>query len=278
MSITVDKLCFSYGTKPVLHDVSIRIEPTETLAILGPNGAGKTTLLNILAGLLRPSSGTILYDEKPYKEIAIRQLAQMIGYVPQTIIPAFDYSVTEYVVTGCAPQIGTFSRPDQKHYDSAAQAIQRMGIDHLSEKSYREISGGERQQVSIARVLAQSPAYILMDEPTSHLDYGNQIRVLKTIQQLAENGFGVVFTTHNPDQALLIGGKTAIIDRNGGLTLGNSRELISEALLSELYGIRLCVSKLEEPGRRICFMPSLDDHAIDDHMISENNTPTNGAF
>ena len=258
MSIEVRNLDFSYGMRRVLNDVSLRIEPMETLTILGPNGAGKTTLLNIVAGLLPVSSGSIIYDGKPAKELGIRQLAQLVGYVPQNIVPAFDYSVTEYVVTGCAPRIGAFGRPDQKHYDSAAQAIQNMGISHLADKSYRQISGGEQQQVSVARVLAQSPAYILMDEPTSHLDYGNQIRVLRTIKQLAENGFGVVFTTHNPDQALLIGGKTAIIGRDGKLISGYSRELITEPFLSELYGIQLCVSKIEEPGRRICFMPSLD--------------------
>jgi len=229
------------------------------LAILGPNGCGKTTLLNVIAGLLPPSSGSVLYDGRSYRDLGIRELAHIVGYVPQTIVPAFDYSVTEYVVTGCAPQIGTFSRPDQKHYEAAAQAIDRMGVGHIAEKSYGQISGGERQQVSIARVLAQSPAYILMDEPTSHLDYGNQLRILQTIKQLANNGFGVVFTTHNPDQALLIGGKAAIIGRDGRLTSGYSRELITEALLSDLYGIRLRIAKVDEPGRRICFAPSLDN-------------------
>ncbi|MCL1805549.1 MAG: ABC transporter ATP-binding protein [Clostridiales bacterium] len=258
MSIEVRNLDFSYGARRILHDVGLSIEPMETLTILGPNGAGKTTLLNIVAGLLPVSSGSILYDGKPAKELGVRHLAQLVGYVPQNIVPAFDYSVLEYVVTGCAPRIGAFGRPDQKHYDSAAQAIQSMGIGHLADKSYRQISGGEQQQVSVARVLAQSPAYILMDEPTSHLDYGNQIRVLRTIKQLAENGFGVVFTTHNPDQALLIGGKAAIIGRDGRLTSGYSRELITEPFLSELYGIQLRVSKIDEPGRRICFMPSLD--------------------
>lgn len=261
MSITIDNLNFSYGAAQILHDVSVRIEPKETLAILGPNGSGKTTLLNLIAGLLPLTSGSILYEGKPYASLGMRQVAQLVGYVPQTIVPAFDYSVTEYVVTGCAPQIGAFSRPEQKHYDAAAQAIRQMGISHIADKSYGQISGGERQQASIARVLAQSPAYILMDEPTSHLDYGNQLRILSTIKQLAGNGFGVVFTTHNPDQALLVGGKAAIIDRGGRLTFGVSREMITESLLSDLYGIRLRIAKLEEPGRRICFAPSLDDEA-----------------
>jgi iron complex transport system ATP-binding protein len=259
MSIKITNLNFSYGTKQVLQDICLNIEPAQTLSILGPNGAGKTTLLNIIAGLLMPSAGSIVYDGKPYKYFTPRQMAHLVGYVPQIIVPAFDYSVIEYVVTGCAPQIGALQRPRQEHYDTALQAIREMGIEHLREKSYKQVSGGERQQVSIARVLAQGPQYILMDEPTSHLDYSNQIRVLKTIKRLGKSGFGVIFTTHNPDQALLLGGKSAIIDRFGNLIYGDSHVLISEPLLAELYGVQLCISGLENYGRNVCFAPNLNN-------------------
>ena len=200
----------------------------------------------------------ITYDGKSFKGFNPGQMALLIGYVPQIIIPAFDYSVIDYVVTGCAPQIGTFSRPKQKHYDIAMRSIRDLGIEHLSEKSYKQISGGERQQASIARVLAQSPSYILMDEPTSNLDYGNQVRVLNTIKRLAHDGFGVVFTTHNPDHALLIGGKTAILNRQGVLVSGDSSELVNETILSELYGVSLHVTNLDETGRKVCFAPGLN--------------------
>ena len=257
MSIEIAGLYFSYGEKNVLRDVNLRIEPKETLSILGPNGAGKTTLLNIIAGLAKPGSGSIIYDGKSFARLSLRQMALLMGYVPQMIAPAFDYRVLDYVVTGVAPHIGLFERPGKEHYDRAMRAIQEMGIAHLAEKSYRQISGGEQQQASIARVLAQEPAYILMDEPTSHLDFGNQLRVLKTIKKLSENGFGIVFTTHNPDQALLLGGKTAIINRHGELCYGNSLELIQEDILSELYGIDLTIASDENTGRKICYMPSL---------------------
>ncbi|MCL2856723.1 MAG: ABC transporter ATP-binding protein [Oscillospiraceae bacterium] len=257
MSIEVRSLNFSYGPRQVLRDIIFDIEPAQTLAILGPNGSGKTTLLNIIVGSLAQTSGSIIYEGKTFKHFNPRKMAQLVGYVPQTIIPVFDYSVIDYVVTGCAPQIGTFERPQEKHYDIAMKYIREMGIEHLAEKSYRQISGGERQQVSIARALAQCPTYILMDEPTSHLDFGNQIRVLKTIRQLAQSGFGVVFTTHNPDHALLVGGKAAIIDRSGKLTFGNSHQLINEALLSELYGVALCIKNIEGSDRKICFAPYL---------------------
>ena len=259
MSIKITNLNFSYGAKQVLRDVCLSIEPAQTLSILGPNGAGKTTLLNIVAGLLKPPADSITYNGKSINSFNPQQMARLVGYVPQFIVPTFDYSVIDYVVTGCAPQIGTFQRPGPAHYEAAMQSICKMGIEHLAEKSYKQISGGERQQVSIARVLTQCPAYILMDEPTSHLDYGNQIRVLKMIKQLANSGFGVVFTTHNPDQALLIGGKAVVIGREGNLTFGSSNELITETFLSELYGTRLRVSTLEDTGRKICFAPSLND-------------------
>ena len=255
MSIELKKFGFSYSTKRVLHDIDLIISPGESLAILGPNGAGKTTLLNAIAGLIPYSIGEISYEGK--KGVDMLSMAGLIGYVPQTIVAAFDYAVIDYVVTGCAPRIGTFGRPGAEHYATAAKAIEDMGISHLSGRSYRLISGGERQQVSIARVLAQNPKYILMDEPTAHLDLGNQISVLSMIRDLADRGYGVVFTTHNPDQALLVGGKVAIIDREGRLTHGDSHSLISEESLRGLYDIPLIVAHMEMAERKVCITSRL---------------------
>jgi len=263
MSIEIKDLSFSYGTKKVLCDIQLTINPCETLAILGPNGSGKTTLLSIIAGLLAPGTGNIVYDGKTFRQLGLRQMALLVGYVTQILVPAFDYSVVDYVVTGCAPQIGSLGRPSSKHYETAMQAIREIGIEHLAEKSYRQISGGERQQVSIARVLAQSPTYILMDEPTSHLDYGNQVRILKTIKQLTDRGFGIVFSTHNPDQALLIGGKTAIINRQGKLVYGDNNTMIDADQLSVLFGTQMRIENSGIFGRKVCFAPSLDEEEYD---------------
>ncbi|MCL1913945.1 MAG: ABC transporter ATP-binding protein [Eubacteriaceae bacterium] len=259
MSIEISALRFSYSNIEILKGINLTIEPGATLSILGSNGSGKTTLLNIIAGLLAPAGGNLLYDGKPMAEFAPEAMARIVGFVPQTIIPAFDYSVLEYVVTGCAPYIGTFGRPKSVHYDIAMEAIFEMGISHLANKSYRLISGGERQQVSIARVIAQKPAYILLDEPTSHLDYGNQARTLNTIKKLANDGYGVVFTTHNPDQALLVGGKCAVLGRDGRLASGGSLELISKELLASIYNINVDIARFGDKGRQVCFIPQLDD-------------------
>ncbi|MCL2549159.1 MAG: ABC transporter ATP-binding protein, partial [Symbiobacteriaceae bacterium] len=251
MSIIIDDLSFAYDTASVFEGVNLEIQRGEVLAILGPNGAGKTTLLNLIAGLAAPLRGTISFDGQPQSSMTPRQLALLVGYVPQTVVPAFDYSVIDYVVTGCAPSLGTFERPGKEHFQRAEEAITAMGISHLREKSYRQISGGERQQVSIARVIAQRPAFILMDEPTAHLDYGNQIHVLQIIVNLVEEGFSVVFTTHNPDHVLLLGRRVAVIDRQGRLQAGDCSEVISAASLSALYGTDLRMLRPADSDRNI---------------------------
>lgn len=254
MKITIENIGFSYADgRPIFQDVSFAIEPGNVIAILGPNGAGKTTLLNCLANLRAPSGGRICIDGKPMGQMPVRQVAQAIGFVPQLIVPTFSYTVLDYVVTGCAPHLGMLERPKQEHYDIAAEALERMRITHLAHKNYTEISGGERQQASIARAIAQHPAVILMDEPTAHLDYGNQFRVLEVIHSMAENGFGVAFTTHNPDHALSIRGSVAVMGRGGNFRFCESADVLSEEFLRELYGVPLEIREIE--GRRVCIPP-----------------------
>ena len=254
--LTGHNLFYSYTPdRMILKDISFRFKSGEIVSILGPNGAGKTTFLNCLANLVPLVKGEIFIDDRNIRKIPPREVAKVIGYVPQIIVPSFDFSVLEYVVTGCAPHMGTLSRPKQEHYDIAMEAIRRMGIEKLRNRSYSQISGGERQQVSIARALAQRPAFILMDEPTAHLDYGNQIKVLKTVRSLKEEGYGVILTTHNPDHALLLQDQVAILDRSGVLSTGLSTDVLKEQDLSALYGTELKLFYEERLHREVCAAP-----------------------
>ena len=258
VEIEISELAYAYrGFKEVFNKVSFTIKTGEIICILGPNGIGKTTLLNCIANLAVPTKGEILINGKNINKMSPQDLAKTIGYVPQIVIPSFDYEVLEYVVTGCAPRLGTFERPQEKHYSIAKDAINQMKISHLSHKAYTQISGGERQQVSIARAISQQPKIILMDEPTAHLDYGNQVKVLRIIKEMAQEGYGVVFTTHNPDQALLLKTKIAAFNRNGEFSFGTYKEVLSESFLRSMYGIDLHLFDIEEIGRSVCITPKL---------------------
>lgn len=250
---------FSYPSSErlVLDGASMKVEEGDVVTLLGCNGAGKSTLLNCMLGLLRCRSGEILLRGENLNGLNERQIAQHVGYVPQIHVPSFAYTVLEFVVMGCAARIGLFSKPGREEYAAARQALAMLDIEGIADRLYTEISGGQRQQATIARAIAAQPAVVLFDEPTAHLDFANQLRVLRIIKGLAQQGYSVVFTTHNPDHALLLGGKAALMDCGGRLSTGPVDEIITEQSLKEVYGGDLRLEYIESLGRRACLYPSI---------------------
>jgi iron complex transport system ATP-binding protein len=185
------------------------------------------------------------------------ELARRMAYVPQVQPTAFDYTVRDYVVMGRAPYISMIRTPGRDDYGKADAVLERMGLAHLRNASYKEISGGERQQVQIARALVQESCILLMDEPTNHLDYGNQLRVLRTIRELAAQGHIVVQTTHVPDHATLLDGIAGIMRPGAGLFVGSATEVVTEHNLSEIYDADLRVVYVEELRRMACLAGSI---------------------
>lgn len=253
MMLEVKNLSFSYdGNHAVFHDVNFTVNKGEILSILGANGAGKSTLLNCIANLTRPQSGEIILNGQPMAKMSLRDVAFIVGYVPQVHTPAYAFSVREFTVMGRTPYIGSFASPSTKDYAIAEKALERMRIMHLCHKAYTEISGGERQQVTIARIIAQQSQLILMDEPTAHLDFGNQYRVVHMIRELAAEGYTIVITTHNPEHAIILGGKAAILDHRGQLHVGLAKDTLSAQTLSELYGIKIKTIYDQDAKRNVC--------------------------
>ena len=253
MMMEVKDLSFSYPNgRKIFSGVNISLEAGEILTILGPNGAGKSTLLNCLANLLKPSSGEIRMDGKNIHAIGLREAAKILGYVPQTHTPAYGYNVRDFVVMGRAPYLGMFQRPSAEDYALADEVMASMNITKLADQPYTEISGGERQQATLARVIVQQPKIIMFDEPMNHLDYGNQLRVVHMIKGLAKRGFAVVMTTHMPDHAILLGGKTAILNQEGRLRCGPMEDMITDEHLQEIYRVDVRVVNVAEAGRKVC--------------------------
>ncbi|KIR02256.1 hypothetical protein P261_01071 [Lachnospiraceae bacterium TWA4] len=181
MILQVKDLEFSYikGQTPVFQNVNLELNKGEILAILGPNGAGKSTLLNCLANLLSPDKGDIYLNNQKIQDMNLRDVAKIMGYVPQTHNPTYAYTVREFVVMGRAPYLGMFQKPSKEDYELTDRVINEMDITDFANKPYTNISGGQRQQASIARAIVQEPQIIMFDEPANHLDYGNQLRIIK---------------------------------------------------------------------------------------------------
>ena len=257
--IQVENLSFSYekSQKTVLKNINLTLEEGEVMTILGPNGAGKSTLLNCIAVLLTPDEGTITLCGKKAGELKPKEVAKILSYVPQNHVPAFSYTVRDFVLMGRAPTVGMFARPDPEDFELVDRTLEEIGILELKDKPYTEISGGERQQATIARAIVAEPKAILFDEPTAHLDYGNQLKTLRLIKGLREKGYAIIITTHDPDHAILLGGTTAILDRNGTLVTGKTEEIVTEETLRTLYDTELSLKNVEGVNRPICVPPDL---------------------
>ncbi len=164
----------------------------------------------------------------------------------------FDFSVFDVVLMGTSAQVSDVCIPGKTQVGLAERSIERVGISHLKHRGYLQISGGERQLVLIARALAQDAKVLVMDEPTSSLDYGNQIRVLSQIKKLAGEGYTVVLSTHNPDQAFLFADRVLALSDGAYSLHGRPNDVISDELLKRLYNIAVEVHSLYMDRVRVC--------------------------
>lgn len=229
--IAVDDVTYSYFHEPVLRNVTFSIASGEIVSLLGPNGSGKTTLLKLLLGLYQPQSGQVLLDGRPVSAIAPRQLARWIAYVPQVHRLSFGYRVLDVVLMGRLPHKPFFFRYSRADEQIAIQALKRLSISHLKDRPYTEVSGGERQLILIARALAQGADIFIMDEPVNGLDYGNQIRLLARIADLADSGYTFIKTTHFPDHALWIADRVVMLKAGQVVADGQTVEVVNPGTL-----------------------------------------------
>lgn len=252
MSIKVENLCFSYGSREVLHGLDFEIPDGCLVNVLGPNGVGKSTLFRCILGLNQNYSGHVLVNGKDVKKLSIRERAREVSYIPQSHAPVYDYEVLDVVLMATGSDLKMLSNPGCAQRRRAYEALERIGIERFAHRRYTQISGGEQQLVLIARALAQNAKTIVMDEPTSALDYGNTVRVLSCVRQLAREGLSIVQSTHNPDHAFLYSDKTLVL-RDGRVdAYGNPRDVITSELISGLYDVEVEVSSLYGDRVRVC--------------------------
>lgn len=201
-------------------------------------------------------------------EIGGRDLAKILSYVPQAKSYSYQFSVLDTVVMGRACHIWRYGVPGESDYAAAGEMLGRLGILHLSDKSYSELSGGEQQIVLIARALVQDASFIIMDEPASNLDFENQKRVLDVLKQLAGQGIGIIMSSHSPDHAFYCGASVVLINRDGSYSFGGSNTLLTEENLKKVYGVGLKILSGSDKQGNVIYTCGLEQGALP-HLPSD---------
>jgi len=246
-----DQISFGYqpNGRTVLHALSLEIESGTVTAILGPNGAGKTTLLHLALGWLAPQSGQVLLNGRPLDGYSRRDLGQWMALVPQSERIPFEYSILEYVLLGRAPYLAPLDMPGAEDYVIGERVIDQVGLGQLNGRAITTLSGGERQLALVARALAQQPRLLLLDEPTSHLDLANKVRLLRLMQELAARGVTLLLTTHEPDVAAAVATHLVLMREGQVYQAGPLPQVFTAEHLSATYGVPVSVKQVD--GRRI---------------------------
>ena len=230
-------LSFRFGSREVLHRVSLALAPGDCVALLGANGSGKTTLLRLLLGLVQPEAGEVLLDGRPLAAQARRAVARRMAYVPQAHAPSFPFTVREIVAMGRTPATGWGGRFRAPDAAVVSDALERLGMLDFAERSYAALSAGERQAVLIARALAQGARVLLMDEPTASLDLGQQTRLMTLLGDLSGAGCAILMSTHAPDLALRWFNRAILLHHGSVLSDGPPHVTLTAERLSQLYRI-----------------------------------------
>ena len=251
--VDVKNISFSYDkdSPAVFENISFSIEKGDVLCVLGPNGTGKTTLIKCINGLHKVNEGEVYLNGANIQNLSFRDISRTVGYIPQGHVPSFPFTVFDVVLMGRSPYVNITSSPKEKDREIAMNALETLGIEDLKDKSYTNLSGGERQLVFLARVLAQEPDLLILDEPSNHLDFGNQIKLLEIIEQLSKLGLAVIMSSHYPDHAFLAASKVAIMKDKGFIDFGTPDDVLSEENLKKAYGIDVKLMELDD-GRKIC--------------------------
>ncbi len=252
--IEVEGLTFQHqgARAPVLRNIAFQAAPGEITSILGPNGSGKTTLFQCLLGVWKLREGEVRLSGEPISCLKRVEIAKRLSAVPQEHDPPFPYSCFDIVLMGRTAHVGVFSSPSSRDRALSEDAMKALGIDHLASRPYTRVSGGERQMVLIARCLAQDAPAMLLDEPTAHLDFRNQITILKSVRQIVrEKGLVALMNLHDPNMALLFSDKVLLLKDGTLVSQGEPFEVITRESLLEVYGLE--VEFIAENGyRMIC--------------------------
>lgn len=237
LKLKINKLCFEYDGVPILKDLELSVDEGEVLSIVGPNGSGKSTLLKCINRILKPKVNTVLIDGKDTSKLNLKELSKIMGYVPQSSTSTFPFTVFDVVLMGRRPYISwSLSERDS---EIVAEMLDFLGIGELAFRHFNELSGGEQQKVIVARALAQQPAILLLDEPTSSLDIRHQLEILCMLKGLTQSKErSVILTMHDLNLASRFSDTMILISKGKIFAAGPPEKVLSEENIETVYGVK----------------------------------------
>ena len=256
MKIEARGLACGYNRKVIQQDVNFTVESGQICCLLGPNGVGKTTLFRTVLKLMKPLDGKVLIDGEDTAHWGPERIAKSMAYVSQYHVPPFPYLVQDVVMLGRLSSMGYFGKPKKEDHELVDLALEEMGITHLKERVYTEVSGGERQLVMIARALVQQAGILVLDEPTASLDYGNTVRVIRKITDLRDKGYGIIMTTHSPDHAFMCDSRVVLLQREKTAIFGDIVDVLTEKNLKDAYGVTVRIVQFADYSGKIMYFCS----------------------
>lgn len=253
---TIEAAGIKFGYKKdrlVLDGVNLSVESGSVNVLLGLNGSGKTTLIKLLAGLYEPQCGEILTEGRNLKNISVRERSKILSYVAQASNLTDDFTVKDFLLFGKVNRMNFYQSPKQSDIENVEAHAERFGITSFLPKKLGELSGGERQIISICAAVVQDTKIIILDEPTSALDIKNQHKVLSLLKEITLGGDkSIVLSSHNPNHALLLDSNVFLL-KDGIITAsGSAKDVITVENLRPIYGDKLCLSS-EQPYSEISF-------------------------
>lgn len=242
--LQVDALSFGYKKRTILTDISLTVHKGEMVSIAGPNGTGKTTLIKCLAGIQKPSRGTILINGKDAFGMHRRDHARCVGYVPQSSPSKFPITVFEAVLMGRRPYITW--KPTQTDFEKTARVIESMNLKDIALRDFDKLSGGQKQKVLLARAISQETDVLLLDEPTSSLDLKHQLEVLEMISSLVKtNQVAAILAMHDLNLASRFSHRVVMMKEGQILCSGTPGEVMTPKNISTVYGVHAIIRQNE---------------------------------
>ena len=250
-ALNVEKLTFYYGTRCVLDEVSFSVSSGLICGLLGPNGSGKTTLLKCINGIYKPATGCVKVNNVPLDQSDRQEIARKMSVVPQQTNSVFAFKVADMVVMGRSPTFEIWQAPSPSDRVDAIKLLKDLGVGHLAERHFNEISGGERQLVLLARAIFQNTQIMLLDEPTSHLDLKNQVKIIELVKSVTvERGITTIMTLHDPNLALYNCDEVVLL-KNGRITgIGKTDQILIDENLSNIYELNVNV-EVTQRGKKV---------------------------